>query len=166
MDYVTFQLLKFSVKKWGGNEQEREDMFWLCCENYHIKLAGKSLNDKTDHQYLSVLFRNSCIDVLRKKRQISRNEILYTDMREEWQELLSVTSNPFQDSDCNLLVEDFLQNTKDTEKVLAEALLDDVPYQEIVDKTKLNICTIRSKIHRLRHRWVKSERLSGIMNSS
>ena len=162
MDAETFNMLLASVNKWGRSQQDREELFTLCVENYYLKLPGKEVIGEKRKSYLSVLFRNSCIDFLRKNRSRLRYEILLSDMKDEWEELSLKTENPHEESLHIMVAENFLKSLNDVDRTFAIGLLDDVSYQELSDTLKLPLNTIKTRVHRLRKHWKQIPQLMDI----
>jgi len=160
MDKETLQHLWHSVGKWGKTQQQRDEMFVVCYEAYHLKTQDKEINCETKQAYLSVLFRNACIDYLRRQSSRLKYEILTSEMGEEWDEFRVISFNAENLMETKVYIENFLDSLSDVDRKFAEHLIEDTPYQDIADEMKIPVNTVKTRIHRYRAKWQKTPQLS------
>lgn len=143
MDKETLQHLWHSVGKWGKTQQQRDEMFVACYEAYHCKTQDKQINKETKQSYLSVMFRNTCIDYLRRHSKRLKREILMSEMESEWEILREISINTEDTTELAVCVDTFLASLTDLERQFAKYLMEDTSYQDIADELKIPIGTVR-----------------------
>jgi len=160
MDRETLQHLWHSVNKWGKTQQQRDEMFVVCYEAYHLKTQDKKINQATRQSYFAVLFRNACIDYLRMQSSRLKHEILISEMGEDWAEFRDIVSNVDNEMETEVYIKNFLNSLSDIDKELVEYLIEDTPYQKIADEMKIPLNTVKTRIHRCRIKWQKIPQLN------
>lgn len=165
MDESTFKHLWSSVCRWGKNQQEREELFAYCYEKYYSRIPGKEILEDKKDSYMSVLFRNACVDYMRKKGIITKHEVLLLDLDGEWEDLRGLSFDAFdqvETMETDMLTSNFLDSLFDTDRKIAQHLLDDTPYEDIAEELKIPMNTVRTKIHRYREKWRKIPQLKSL----
>lgn len=153
MDKETLNQLWSSVNRWSRTPQQRDELFVLCYEAYHFKTQDKRINKETKQSYLSVMFRNICIDYLRRHSKRLKREILMSEMESEWEILREISINTEDTTELTVCVDTFLASLTDLERQFAQYLMEDTAYQDIADELKIPVGTVRSRIYRYRARW-------------
>ena len=153
-----FRLLNISVNKWARSDQDREELFTLCCENYFFRTANKEIKKDTEYLYLSVLFRNTCIDFLRKKSRVEKYEFLSSDLsceglsKSEFESFVEPSFDPYIESNSKLFMEHFLANLSDSDSKVIKGLLVGDSYKELSGAINSSINVIKWSLFRYRRK--------------
>jgi RNA polymerase sigma factor (sigma-70 family) len=161
MDVETLQMLLGSVRKWGKTKQQREELFTVCLEAYYLKLVDKSVDTRTFYNYVSVMFRNTCIDYLRTLQRRSK-EVLFCEMAEGFLNSNLRWGNPHDNTNIYVMFEEFDKTLSDDERKLVEMLMLDYTYEEIATELDIPLGTVKTRIFRYRAKWSKIPQLASL----
>lgn len=150
-----------SVGKWS-RPNNYEEMFTFCLEKYFLS-HSKDIEEDSD-SYYSVLFRNACIDFLRKQQRRRKFEVLMLDVDESIDK--SDHNECVDMMDCSVLLSNFMQTLDDTDKTIVKALIDNTPYDELRESLDIPMNTVKVKVHRKRDKWTRSPQLQGLLNAA
>lgn len=166
MDEATFKHLISSVRKWGKNQQEREELFACCCEKYYLRTPGKNISDESRQSYMSVMFKNACVDYMRRNGNIAKNEVLLLDLEGGWEDLRGLSLDAFDQvgtMETDVLASNFLDSLSDIDRIIAQHLIDDTPYEDIAEELKMEYATVKTRIHRYRAKWMQNPQLKSLV---
>lgn len=149
-----------SVRKWS-RPSNFEEMFTFCIEVYFLR--AKNIEQDAD-SYYSVLFRNACIDFLRKQYRRSKFEVLLLDVDEPIDK--SDHNECVDNADLSIMLSNFLRTLNEADETIAKALLNDVPYEELRETLDIPMNTLKTRVHRRREKWHNHSQLQGLLNTA
>lgn len=135
------------------NQEEAED----AVQEVFLKLwkMGDKINRIDNINALaSTMTKNFCIDQLRKQRNINLDE----NKKENYNSLTSLSPHDQMEiNESNEIITYIIDNLPDSYKVIIRMRdIEDLSYQEIAEKTEMNINTLRVSLSRAR-RMVRDE---------